>query len=149
MENLTEKVFECTLPVEAHMICDLLARAGISARVDGEFLAGAGGDLPLGNSVKVRVDPARAAEGASARIASWTAVVLPGRSLRCVVCVARSQHPGNRERNRLRQRRRLRNHLPLHWREDRARRKRSRQQWRRGWPLEIRPARPRSRLRIG
>jgi hypothetical protein len=70
MENLTEKVFECTLPVEAHMICDLLARAGISARVDGEFLAGAGGDLPLGNSVKVRVDPARAAE-ARAVIDDW------------------------------------------------------------------------------
>jgi hypothetical protein len=44
------------------MICDLLARAGISARVDGEFLAGAGGELPLGSSIRVRVDPARAAE---------------------------------------------------------------------------------------
>lgn len=62
MENLTEKVYECTLAVEAHMICDLLARAGISARVDGEFLAGAGGELPLGNTVRVRVDPSRAAE---------------------------------------------------------------------------------------
>ena len=62
MEDLREKVYECTLAVEAHMICDLLARAGISARVDGEFLAGAGGDLPLGNSIKVRVDPARAVE---------------------------------------------------------------------------------------
>jgi hypothetical protein len=62
MEDLREKVYECTLVVEAHMICDLLARAGISARVDGEFLAGAGGDLPLGSTIKVRVDPARAAE---------------------------------------------------------------------------------------
>jgi hypothetical protein len=62
MEDLREKVYECTLAVEAHMICDLLARAGISARVDGEFLAGAGGDLPLGNTIKVRVDPARAVE---------------------------------------------------------------------------------------
>jgi hypothetical protein len=44
------------------MICDLLARAGISARVDGEFLAGAGGELPLGSSIKVRVDPSRATE---------------------------------------------------------------------------------------
>ncbi len=52
------------------MICDLLARAGISARVDGEFLAGAGGELPLGNAVKVRVDPARAAE-ARAVIDEW------------------------------------------------------------------------------
>ena len=62
MEDLREKVYECSFPVEAHMICDLLARAGISARVDGEFLAGAGGELPLGSSIKVRVDPARAAE---------------------------------------------------------------------------------------
>jgi hypothetical protein len=62
MEDLREKVYECTLAVEAHMICDLLARAGISARVDGEFLAGAGGELPLGSTIKVRVDPARASE---------------------------------------------------------------------------------------
>ena len=62
MEDLREKVYECTLAVEAHMICDLLARAGISARVDGEFLAGAGGELPLGSNIKVRVDPARAVE---------------------------------------------------------------------------------------
>ena len=70
MEGLTESVYECTLPVEAHMICDLLARAGISARVDGEFLAGAGGELPLGSNIKVRVDPANAAE-ARAVIDEW------------------------------------------------------------------------------
>jgi hypothetical protein len=70
MEDLREKVYECTLAVEAHMICDLLARAGISARVEGEFLAGAGGDLPLGNTVKVRVDAARAAEAREV-IAEW------------------------------------------------------------------------------
>ncbi len=62
MEDLREKVYECTLAVEAHMICDLLARAGISSRVDGELLAGALGELPLGSTIKVRVDPARAAE---------------------------------------------------------------------------------------
>jgi hypothetical protein len=62
MEDLRQSVYECTLAVEAHMICDLLARAGISARVDGEFLAGAGGELPLGSTIKVRVDPSRAAE---------------------------------------------------------------------------------------
>jgi hypothetical protein len=70
MENLTERVYECTLGVEAHMVCDLLARAGISARVDGEFLQGAGGDLPLGNSIKVRVAPEKAAE-ARAVIDEW------------------------------------------------------------------------------
>ncbi len=62
MENLRESVYECTLAVEAHMICDLLAQAGISSRVDGEFLAGAVGELPLGSNIKVRVDPSRAAE---------------------------------------------------------------------------------------
>src|SRR5688500_12933530 len=70
MEDLREKVYECTLAVEAHMICDLLARAGISARVDGEFLAGAGGELPLGSSIKVRVDPTRAVEAREV-IAEW------------------------------------------------------------------------------
>ena len=70
MEPLTESVYECTLAVEAHMICDLLTQAGIPARVDGAFLSGAGGDLPLGNTVRVRVAPARAAE-AREFIADW------------------------------------------------------------------------------
>ena len=70
MENLSEKVYECTLGVEAHMICDLLARAGISARVDGEFLQGAAGELPLGSGIKVRVAPENAAE-ARAVIDEW------------------------------------------------------------------------------
>ena len=76
MEDLREKVYECTLAVEAHMICDLLARAGISARVDGEFLAGAGGDLPLGSTIKVRVDPTRAAEAREV-IDEWEKVQPP------------------------------------------------------------------------
>ena len=70
MQNLTEKVFECTLAVEAHMVCDLLASAGISARVEGEFLQTGAGELPLGNLVKVRVEPARAAEAREV-IAEW------------------------------------------------------------------------------
>jgi hypothetical protein len=70
MEQLDEKVYECTLAVEAYMICDLLARAGISARVDGEFLAGVAGELPLGSAVKVRVASDRAVE-ARAVIEEW------------------------------------------------------------------------------
>lgn len=70
MERLTEKVYECNLAVEAHMVCDLLSQAGISARVDGEFLQSAAGEIPLGNTVKVRVDPARAAEAREV-IADW------------------------------------------------------------------------------
>jgi len=45
MKDLREKVYERALAVEAHMTCDLLARSGICARVDGEFLAGPGGEL--------------------------------------------------------------------------------------------------------
>jgi len=70
MEQLTEKVYECNLAVEAHMVCDLLSQAGVSARVDGEFLQSAAGEIPLGNTVKVRVAPSRAAEAREV-IADW------------------------------------------------------------------------------
>src|ERR1044072_686817 len=70
MENLSEKVYECTLAVEAHMICDLLSQAGIPAQVVGAFLTGAGGELPLGNTVKVCVEPERAVEARQV-IAEW------------------------------------------------------------------------------
>jgi hypothetical protein len=70
MELLTERVYECNLAVEAHMVCDLLSQAGISARVDGEFLQSAAGEIPLGNTVKVRVEPSRAAEAREV-IADW------------------------------------------------------------------------------
>ena len=70
MELLTQKVYECNLAVEAHMVCDLLSQAGISARVDGEFLQSAAGEIPLGNTVKVRVDPSRADEAREV-IADW------------------------------------------------------------------------------
>src|SRR5690349_8554635 len=70
MEQLTEKVYECNLAVEAHMVCDLLSQAGISARVDGEFLQSAAGEIPLGNTVQVRVAPSRAAEAREV-IADW------------------------------------------------------------------------------
>jgi len=70
MEQLTEKVYECNLAVEAHMVCDLLSQAGISARVDGEFLQSAAGEIPLGNTVKVRVARERVAEAREV-IADW------------------------------------------------------------------------------
>lgn len=79
MENLSEKVYECTLTVEAQMICDLLARAGISARVDGEYLAGIAGELPLGSAVKVRVSPDRAVEAREV-IAEWEKLQPPAES---------------------------------------------------------------------
>lgn len=70
MENLSEKVYECNIAVEAHMVCDLLSQAGISARVDGEFMQGIAGEIPLGNTVKVRVAPERVAEAREV-IADW------------------------------------------------------------------------------
>jgi hypothetical protein len=79
MEQLTENVYECNLAVEAHMVCDLLSQAGISARVDGEFLQGAAGEIPLGNTVKVRVDPSRAAEAREV-IGDWEKLQSPPES---------------------------------------------------------------------
>ena len=70
MERLTEKVYECNLAVEAHMIVDLLSQAGISARIDGEFMQSIAGEIPMGSVVKVRVDPSRAAEAREV-IADW------------------------------------------------------------------------------
>jgi len=32
MEQLTEKVYECNLAVEAHMVCDLLSSGNFRAR---------------------------------------------------------------------------------------------------------------------
>jgi hypothetical protein len=61
------------------MICDLLSQAGISARIDGELLTGAGGELPLGNTVRVRVAPERAAEAREV-IAEWEKLQPPADS---------------------------------------------------------------------
>ncbi len=52
---------------EAHGLCDLLEEEGIPARVVGEYLAGAAGSLPLGDSTSPRIwvreaDLARASE---------------------------------------------------------------------------------------
>ncbi|HSW03919.1 DUF2007 domain-containing protein [Aquabacterium sp.] len=59
-------VYEAANAVEAHMLQDLLRQEGIAARVDGEFLQGAAGELPAGRLVRLVVDeddyaPARAA----------------------------------------------------------------------------------------
>lgn len=71
-----ETVYETSLAFQAQMICDLLLSAGVPARVDGSYLQGIGGEIPLGNGVRVRVDPARAAE-ARAIIAEWESAEVP------------------------------------------------------------------------
>ena len=71
-----ETVFTSTLAFHAQMICDLLIAAGVPARVDGAYLQGIGGEVPLGNTVRVRVEKARAAE-ARAIIAEWESAEIP------------------------------------------------------------------------
>jgi len=71
-----ETVYATTLAFHAQMICDLLISAGVPARVDGSYLQSIGGEIPLGNAVRVRVEPARAAE-ARAIIAEWESAAIP------------------------------------------------------------------------
>jgi len=65
-----ETVFEASLALEAHLVRDLLERAGIPSHMEGEYLQGAAGELPLGNLVRVRVTSERAAEAREV-IAEW------------------------------------------------------------------------------
>lgn len=65
-----EKVFEATSALDAHLIRDLLQRAGVPSRIDGEFLTGGMGELPAANLVVVRVAPEHVAE-AREIIAEW------------------------------------------------------------------------------
>lgn len=71
-----ETVYETTLAFHAKMICDLLISAGVPARVDGSYLQSIGGEIPLGNAVRVRVEPARAAE-ARVIIDEWERAEIP------------------------------------------------------------------------
>jgi hypothetical protein len=71
-----ETVFATTLAFHAQMICNLLIAAGVPARVDGSFLQSIGGEIPLGNAVRVRVETARASE-ARAIIAEWESAPVP------------------------------------------------------------------------
>lgn len=65
-----EKVFEASGTLDAHLIRDLLERAGVPSRIDGEFLTGGIGELPVGNLVAVSVAPEHVAE-AREIIAEW------------------------------------------------------------------------------
>ncbi len=69
-------VYESTLAIDAQMIHGLLASAGIPARVDGAYLQSIGGEIPLGNAVRVRVPPEREAEARSI-IAEWERAPIP------------------------------------------------------------------------
>ena len=71
-----ETVYETSLAFQAQMIFNLLVSAGVPARVDGSYLQSIGGEIPLGNAVRVRVEPERAAE-ARAIIAEWESAAIP------------------------------------------------------------------------
>lgn len=65
-----KKVYEAGNGVEAHMVLHMLEQEGIQGRIDGEYLAGAAGELPAMGLVRVMVeepDIARARE----IIAAW------------------------------------------------------------------------------
>ncbi|HEU4781284.1 MAG TPA: DUF2007 domain-containing protein [Steroidobacteraceae bacterium] len=71
-----ESVYETSFAFQAQMIFNLLESAGVPARIDGSYLQGIGGEIPLGNAVRVRVEPERAAE-ARAIIAEWDSAAVP------------------------------------------------------------------------
>jgi hypothetical protein len=51
-----KSVFEASNTVEAHMVLHLLSQHGLAGRVEGEYLTGAMGDLPVSGLVRVVVD---------------------------------------------------------------------------------------------
>lgn len=65
-----DTVFHASTSLDAHLVQQLLERAGIPSRIDGEFLQGGAGELPPGNLIRVRVAPEHMAE-ARAVIADW------------------------------------------------------------------------------
>jgi len=71
-----ESVYETSFTYQAQMIGNLLTSAGIPSRVDGSYLQGIAGEIPVGNMVRVRVDPAHAVE-ARAVIAEWERAPVP------------------------------------------------------------------------
>lgn len=64
-------VFTCAHPVDAHLIANLLNQYGIEARVFGEYLIGAAGELPPGNLVRVVILDATRIDEAKRIIADW------------------------------------------------------------------------------
>jgi len=65
-------VYEAASAVEAHMLQDLLRQEGLAARLDGEFLQGAIGELPAAGLVRLVVDEADYA-AARAVVERWDA----------------------------------------------------------------------------
>ena len=66
-------VFETSTGLEAHMILNLLEQAGITGRIDGEYLQGGVGELQAMNFIRVLVPEADYAE-AREIIRQWDSV---------------------------------------------------------------------------
>ena len=65
-------VYDAPNSLEAHMVLNLLEQAGISGRIDGEYLQGAAGELPPGRLIRVMVEEGDV-EDAMAIIREWDA----------------------------------------------------------------------------
>ena len=63
-------VFNANSVLEAHLVADLLGRSHIESRIDGEYLVGGIGDLPVTGLVRVVVEE-RDLELARQLIAQW------------------------------------------------------------------------------
>jgi len=50
--------YEAANTIEGHMVLNMLEQSGLSARIDGEFLQGGMGELPVAGLVRVMVDEA-------------------------------------------------------------------------------------------
>lgn len=64
-------VFDTSDLITAQMVCDLLKRVGIRARILGEHLQGGMGDLPAIGLIRVVVPDAHADEAKSVIAESW------------------------------------------------------------------------------
>ncbi|NCF72708.1 MAG: DUF2007 domain-containing protein [Gammaproteobacteria bacterium] len=63
-------VFDASNNIEAHLAMHQLQQAGIDARIEGEFLQGGIGQLPVAGNVRVVVHPNDEAEARTV-IADW------------------------------------------------------------------------------
>jgi len=65
-----KKVYDAASGVDAHIVLHMLEQAGIAGRIDGEYLTGAMGELPLSGLVRVMVEEPDV-ERARSIIAKW------------------------------------------------------------------------------
>ncbi len=65
-------LYEASNTIEAHMILNLLEQSGLSARIDGEYLQGAFGELPITGVIRVMVEENNYAD-ANEIIRKWDA----------------------------------------------------------------------------